>query len=67
MATKFFQIFIKILAILLLFVAIYILAVFVFPDFTDTYGNSDFNTILRELKDKSLQISSPDGSLNNPF
>lgn len=47
--------------------AVYILAIFVFPELADNYGNTDLNAKIRQMKDDSFSISSPDGSLNLPF
>lgn len=57
MATKIFHFFIKIFAIFVIVVTSYILAIFLAPEFADTYGNILFNAKIREIKEKSLEIS----------
>lgn len=59
MATKIFNFFIKIFAIFLIVTTSYILAIFLAPEFADTYGNALFNEKIREFKEKSLEISKP--------
>ncbi len=37
---------------------LYMMAVFVIPEFTDKYGDKDFNTKIRNYKDASLKFAS---------
>lgn len=59
MATKIFNFFIKIFAIFLILATSYVLAIFLTPEFADTYGNALFNAKIREIKEKSLEFSKP--------
>lgn len=59
MATKIFNFFIKIFALFLIVATSYILAIFLAPEFADTYGDKNFNNMVRDFKEKSLQISAP--------
>lgn len=59
MVTKIFNFFIKIFAIFLVVATSYILAIFLVPEFADTYGDKNFNDMIRDFKEKSLQISAP--------
>lgn len=58
--------FVKFLAILLFLLVTAILIIFLFPDFSDRYGNKNFNQQLRTWKDSSLEISTADGDLQLP-
>lgn len=59
MATKIFHFFIKIFAIFVIVATSYILVIFVAPEFADTYGDKYFNDMVRDFKEKTLQISKP--------
>lgn len=67
MDNKFFRILLQIFAFILILVLIYILWIFLFPEFVDTYGNPEINTIIRDFKEKTLHMTSPDGSLHFSF
>lgn len=67
MVNKIFSILLKIFAIIFLLFVCYILLIFVMPEFADNFGDKNFNIKIREAKEKSLQFSDPDGSLNISF
>lgn len=48
----------KLLALILLPVVSYILAIFVIPETADKYGDAEINAKIRNIKDQSLQYAS---------
>lgn len=67
MVNSILHFFMKIITIIIVIVTAYFLLIFLFPDTADTYWDKNFNNILRNFKEKSFQISSPDGSLKLSF
>lgn len=61
------HIFTKIIAAIMLLIVLYILLVFLAPEFADQYGNADWNHTIRQWKNSSLDMVSEDGSLNLPI
>lgn len=57
--------FAKLSAFVLLIFIIYTLSIFLIPDIADQYGNKDFNTKIRDIKDKSLQFASGSDSASS--
>lgn len=56
--------FVRMIAGILLLWVIYVVAVFLVPDFSDKYGNSSINAKIRDIKNFPLRLYSPDGTIH---
>lgn len=61
----FSHMFAKLLAFILLLVVSYTLSIFAIPEIVDQYGNKDFNTKVRDIKEKSLHFASGSDSASS--
>ena len=49
----------QLIAVCILVVVVYVLGVFLFPDFWDHYTNPELNASIRDFKEQSLLFSRP--------
>lgn len=61
------KIFVKLFSIFIVAIVIFLLLVFLAPDYADKYGNKPINDRIRGIKNSLFDISRPDGSLKLPL
>lgn len=57
----------RIIGLIIIITTLYILFIFITPDFTDTYWNKNFNANIRNIKNNSLQFASGSDSASSLF
>lgn len=60
-------IFLRIMAICFLLAVLYVMGVFLFPDVADTYGHSELNAKIRNIKNAAFELSDSSGNLQFPL
>jgi len=62
-----FSMFTRLIGFVIIIATLYMMLIFIAPNFTDTYWNKSINTNIRNIKNKSLQFASGSDSASSLY